>query len=93
MNKKTTVTEKIKKELLCRYRIKDKSVKLSIREAHTLIKYGAGAFSCTRYLRKLRQYGEITYDDPRKIGYYYIKLKPLFFINLKKEIDKRIANV
>jgi len=50
-----------------------------------LILNGDGSCSCDRYIRAMRQFGEIDYKDPRKNNNIYeIKLKKKFFEMLKE---------
>lgn len=50
-----------------------------------LIRSGDGSCSCDRYIRAMRQFGEIDYKDPRKNNNIYeIKLKKKFFEMLKE---------
>lgn len=74
---KSTVLQKVRKELLKRAR--KGIVSLHSRDIHHLFEKGLGSCSIDRYIRLLRQRGEIEYEDPRKNRYIYkIKITDKF---------------
>ncbi len=85
--KRSKVIDKVRKEL---FNKSDNGVVcLHTKDIHHLFELGPGSCSIDRYIRFLRQMGEIEYEDPRRNKYMYIiKLNKGFYENCKEEIWK-----
>ena len=84
---RSNVAKKIR-EILYKESIRQKNNIIAL-NSYDIIKYmikkGAGSCSTDRYLRAMRQMGEINYMDPRKMKHiYYIRLNSKFFKRIKK---------
>jgi hypothetical protein len=69
--KKTSIQKQIAKYLL--ENAKDDIIKLHTKQVERgIIPDGLGCLSVSRYIRAMRQAGLIDYEDPRKMGHFYI---------------------
>jgi hypothetical protein len=69
--KKTEIQKRIAKYLI--KKSKNDIVKLHTKEVERkIIPDGLGCLSVSRYIRAMRQMGLIEYEDPRKMGHFYI---------------------
>jgi hypothetical protein len=85
LERKTAVQKQIAKYLLDK--AKNNIVKLHTKQVEReIIPDGLGCLSVSRYIRAMRQQGLIEYEDPRKMGHFYIiKIKPNLKEWLKEE--------
>ena len=71
LERKTEIQTKIAKYLI--ERANNDIIKLHTKEVEReIIPDGLGCLSVSRYIRAMRKVGLIYYEDPRKMGHFYI---------------------